>query len=227
MNKDLPRCCTVPVQVVPYEIQSINGSDDTMGCTSLLEGSGVNICERMSHLVDGCSPDIDTSTSDWASQLVTVRMNVTDDIPFTHVLLTFGFETAVSLTGIELDLFLCPEWKIGAPFITVIADEEGNLVPTNPRQSDLPLTFHISTQSSCSSLSNVSIPFRGNALEGQSFRTLHILASQFGPATDWVHVGEVRFFAANAAYMICTTMVSIATSNAPSKNISYQASIDN
>ena len=82
----------------------------------------------MSHLVDGCSPDIDTSTSDWTSQLMTVRRSdSTSAIPVKHVLLTFCFDTAVSLTGIELDLFLCPEWKIGAPYITVFANEERNI----------------------------------------------------------------------------------------------------
>ena len=70
-----------------------------MGCTSALVDSGdVMTCNLQSNLVDGCSPDIDTSTYDWASQLVTVRRNEggTADIPFTHVLLTFGFDTAVS-----------------------------------------------------------------------------------------------------------------------------------
>ena len=70
-----------------------------------------------SYLLDGNSSAIDTSTSDWASQLVTVRKN--DGTPgfimFDHVVLTFGFDTDVSLTSIELDLFLCPEWNIGAP----------------------------------------------------------------------------------------------------------------
>ncbi|CAI8051343.1 hypothetical protein GBAR_LOCUS28119, partial [Geodia barretti] len=51
-----------------------------MGCTSL----PLSVTERnttcgspgngaISYLIDGVSPDIDTSTSDWASQLVTVR----------------------------------------------------------------------------------------------------------------------------------------------------------
>ena len=208
MNKGLSRCCTVPVQVVPYGIESVNGSDVNMRCTSpLVDRGGVMMSEKMSHLVDGCSPDIDTSTSDWASQLVTVRKSFTDDIRFQHVLLTFGFNTAVSrLTGIELDLFLCPEWKIGAPYITVYADEEFDLVFTNPRH----LTFvnHITNQSSCDSLSNISIPFIGS-----TYHTAHILVTQFGSAIDWVHVGEVRFLGTDLIPMICTTMVSTTTPN--------------
>ena len=79
-----------PVQVVPEGIESVNGSSETMGCTSPLEDSGgVTVCRSQSYLVDGCSPDIDTSTSDWASQLVTVRRNErSDDINFAHALLT-------------------------------------------------------------------------------------------------------------------------------------------
>ena len=58
------------MQVVPDGIQSVNGSNVTMGCTSpLVNRGGVMVCESMSHLVDGCSPDIDTSTSDVALPL--------------------------------------------------------------------------------------------------------------------------------------------------------------
>ena len=128
----------LPVQVVPQGIESVNGSNVTMGCArpvGPLAGTNVTICGSfgsgggvISYLVDGNSPAIDTSTSDWASQLVTVRKNdATIDIQ-DHVLLTFLFDTAVSLTSIELDLFLCPEWNIGAPFISVYGDNSGTLV---------------------------------------------------------------------------------------------------
>ena len=222
MNNDLPRCCTVPVQVVPYGIESVNGSDVNMGCTSpLVDRGSVRVCESISHLVDGCSPDIDTKTSDWASQLVTMRERFTDDINFWHVLLTFVFDTAVSLTGIELDLFLCPEMEISAPLIYVYGNEEDNLVFTYPLAADLPFIDYSPTQSSCSSLSTVSIPFGGTALDGQSFRTWYILSSQTG-LIDWFHVGEVRFLGENAnSLMICTTTVSTTTYKATSKNISY------
>ena len=59
---------------------------------------------------------------------MTVRKNDANDvITFDHVVLTFGFDTAVSPTAIELDLFLCPELNIGAPYITVYS-EKSNLV---------------------------------------------------------------------------------------------------
>ena len=116
--------------VVPQGIESVNGSSLDMGCTSpLVDSDGVMICTSQSYLVDGNSPAIDTSTSDWASQLVTVRKTPqTDDLEFDHVLLTFGFDPAVTLTGIEMDLFFCPEWSDVYPSITVYFDEESNLV---------------------------------------------------------------------------------------------------
>ena len=48
--------------VVPQGIESVNGSSVNMGCTSsLVDSGGVLVCESRSYLVDGCSPDIDTS----------------------------------------------------------------------------------------------------------------------------------------------------------------------
>ena len=180
-----------------------------IGCATPLVCRSVMMCESMSYLVDGCSPDIDTSTSDWASQLVTMRRSVsTTAIPFQHVLLTFGFDTAVSLTGIELDLFLCPEWKVGAPYISVFANEEYNLVFNY--DGNLPLEYKIPTQSSCNSLSTVSIPFSGT-LSGSSYATWHILVSQFGRSINWVHVGETRFLGADVTPVTCTTNATINT----------------
>ena len=65
----------VPVQVVPRGIESVNGSDVNMGCTSpLVDSGGVMVCNstdgNSSYLLDDNSPAINTSTSDWASQLV-------------------------------------------------------------------------------------------------------------------------------------------------------------
>ena len=168
------------VHVVPGGIQSVNGSDINMGCTSpLVDRGGAMVCETMSHLVDGCSPDIDTSTSDWASQLVTVRKIFNYPINLQNVLLTFTFDTAVSLTGIELDLFLCPEWKIGAPYIAVYADDDSNF----RYSSSLPFQYWITTQSACDSLSNVSIPLQ-DQLASSFYSTWHILVTQFGRSID-------------------------------------------
>ena len=186
------------MQEVPQGIESVNGSSVNMGCTSsLVDSGGVLVCGSRSYLVDGCSPDIDTSTSDWASQLVTVRRSEgsLDDISFPHVLLTFGFDTAVSLTGIEMDWFLCPDWGIGAPSITVYLNEEYNFTNTNVFTLLFKFVFpdnKDSLQSSCDSLSTVT--FSGGSLVGSHYRTVHILVTLLQPSSiEWVHVGEVRF----------------------------------
>ena len=180
----------VPAQVLPEGIEAVNGSSTDMGCTSaLVDSGGVMTCNSQSYLVDGCSPDIDTSTSDWASQLVTVRRNEgTADVPFAHVLLTFGFDTAVSLTGIEMNLFLCPDWGIGAPRIRVYVDEEYNFV----FNLSLPFTPPVQpSQSSCDSLTTVHIT--GDTLS-VSYLTLHVIVDlSLDSSIQWVHIGEVRF----------------------------------
>ena len=165
-----------------------------MGCTSALVDSGdVMTCNSQSYLVNGCSLDIDTSTSDWASQLVTVRRNeATVAVPFAHVLLTFGFDTAMSLTGIEIDLFLCPDWGIGAPRIRVYFNEEFNFV----FNLSLPITPSVQpSQSSCDSLTTVIIT--GDTLSVSSYQTFHILVDlSYQSSIEWLHIGEVRFISA-------------------------------
>ena len=178
--------------VLPHGIESVDGSDINMGCTSpLVDSDGVMVCMSQSYLVDSCSPAIDTSTSDWASQLVTVRKTQTDEITFDHVLLTFGFDTAVTLTRIELDLFLCPDMNIDAPYISVYADEESNLVFTYGSFTSLPFQHYTPSQSSCDSLSTITITLSDVLTD--PFLTWHILISSFTSSIDWVYVGEVRF----------------------------------
>ena len=181
----------VPVQVVPQGIESVNGSDINMGCASpLVDRGDVMVCSNSeSYLVDGCSPTIDTSTSNWASQLVTVRKNGPNNfLDFDHVVLTFDFDTAVSLDNIELDLFLCPEWKIGAPRILIYAYQNSTLVLSSITDSDSFITsYQTKNSSTCDSLSTVSISFD---LSLKRYHSWHILMESFDM---WVYVGEVRF----------------------------------
>ena len=188
------------MQVVPQGIVSVNGTNVTMGCTSpLVNSGGVMVCNSndcpSSYLLDGNSPAIDTSTSDWASQLVTVRKNdaIPGRIPYDHVVLTFGFDTAVTLTSIELDVFLCPEWNIGAPGIAVYGDESRDLVlRTIQTLTFLGNSYNQASQSSCNSLTTVSIPLQDDAARS-SYLTWHIIVEITGNDNiEWVHVGEVR-----------------------------------
>ena len=151
------------------------------------------------YLLDGNSPAIDTSSSDWASQLVTVRKNdgAAGSIMFDHVVLTFGFDTAVSLTSIELDLFLCPEWNIGAPLIAVYGDESRDLVLRTIQSSPLGNRYNQPSQSSCDSLSTVSIPLQDDAASS-SYLTVYITVQMSQYSVEWVHVREVRFLGMSA-----------------------------
>ena len=199
----------VPVQVVPQGITSRNGSSTDMGCSSsIVERDGVMVCDcnSQSYLVDGVSPDINTSTSDWTSQLVTVRRNEgTADIVLDHVLLTFGFDTAVSLTGIEMDLFHCPDWGIGAQRIRVYANEEYNLAYMFGLSF---LRFVEPSQSSCDSLTTVHLS--GETVS--SYRTIHIIVDlPLDPSIEWVHIGEVRFLSEGGGLVQGTCLPSIST----------------
>ena len=186
------------LQAVSHRPHSVNGSDINMGCASpLVDRGGVMVCNNSeTYLFDGCSPTIDTSTSNWASQLVTLKGNEGNDVlTDPHAVLAFDFDTAVSLDDIELDLFLCPEWNIGAPGIFVYVYQNSTLV-FNPAMGDFIATTPSRSQS-CDSLSTVriSLMYRpGNIL---SYHSLHIVVDFTSEDTEWVHVGEVRFLSDN------------------------------
>ena len=186
------------MQVIPQGIVSENGSDINMGCDSpLVDRGGVMVCNNSeSYLVDGCSPAINTSTSNWASQLVTVRkVSDHDGIHFDHVLLTFGFDTAVSLTAIELDLFLCPDWNIGAPSIGVITTNNTDLIFSFDK---VLVVGYTPSNSSCDSLSTVSIPLQGDSSYLTWFILVTFPSTQHGDI-QWVYVGDVRFRGSNTS----------------------------
>ena len=181
-----------PVQiVVPQGMESVNGSSVDMGCTSpLVDSSGVMVCGGCSYLTNGVSPDIDTSIPDWASQLVTLRRNEgSHNLTYPHVLPTLAFETAVSLTKIEMDLFLCADWNIGAPSVYVYLDSDYDLVYHSGLQFVGPVD---PSQSSCDSLSTIT--FARGSLLTEPYHTFHILVdlSQHD-SIEWVHVGKVKF----------------------------------
>ena len=191
----------VPFQVLPQGIESVNGYSKTMGCTSpLVVRDGVMVCDctSSSFLVDGVSPNITTSDDDWAAQLVTVRRNEgTADIAFAHVLLTFGFDTAVSPTGIEIDFFHCPDWGIGSPVISVYFNEEYNFtirtISNDSNAIDLPFRAVETTESDCDSLSTGMV-----SPDPGPYHIFHILVTFDTEPIDWVlYVGEVRFLGLN------------------------------
>ena len=183
------------MQVVPQGIESIYGSDTTIGCTSpLVNRSGVWVCDDRSYLVDGCSPAININSSNWASQLVTARKTQVDRglVTYDGVVLTFDFDTAVLPTSIELDIFLCSQWKSDAKDFYVYADENSNLIFNSDStyvQSKRP------PSPSCDSLSTVEITFVEEKHTDPS-QSWHILVD-INRNNEWAYVGEVKFFISN------------------------------
>ena len=193
---------SIPLQFVPQGIASVNGSNTDMGCQeniNTLDGNmfcgqfSVENGGEISYLVDGISPDINPLFSDWASQLVTVNGNDPSQfIPVQHVLLTFDFYPAVSLEAIEIDLFLCPQWGIGAESITVRVENDTDLL----LESDsVQLIDHAipSMTVSCESLSTVQLLLQGEAATDLYHTWYVIVKLPTDASIEWVHIGEVRF----------------------------------
>ena len=102
------------------------------------------------------------------------------------------------------NLFLCPDMNIGAPYITVYADEESDLVITYDSFTSLPFQPYTPSQSSCDSLSTITIPL--SDILTDSYLTWHIVFFQFTSSIDWVYVGEVRFLGMDdSPQMTCIT----------------------
>ena len=185
----------VSQEIVPQGIQSVNGSDIKMGCDNIVENAGKVYClgDSESLLTDGNSSSVNTSFSNWATDLVTVKKNAaTAEINTDYVLLTFGFKKPVSITSLFVDLILCPQWNIGAPYISVYASNNVFFRLVNSLTNADFLANYSPIQTSCDcELSTISLPVQ----EGEpSYRVWHILVS-FIPQTSiqWVHIGEVRF----------------------------------
>ena len=89
------------------------------------------------------------------------------------------------LTGIEIDLFHCPNMRVGAPVIRVSINEEYDL----SYRTGLRSLFLVPSESRCDSLSS----FTFTESSGSLYRVVHILITFPDSNIDWVYVGEVRF----------------------------------
>ena len=188
----------VPLQVVPERIESRYGSNTTMGCASpLVQRGDVWVCDNSeSYLVDGCSPAINTNSSNWASQLVTARKIrvVHGSFIYRGVVLTFDFDTPVFPDSIELDLFLCSQLKSDASSIYVFADRNSTLIFSSTSRffgSKSP------PRPSCDSLSTVRISL-GHLADDTPNHSWHIVVD-INLNNERAYVGEVRFLGSNIA----------------------------
>ena len=165
---------------IPQGVQSVNGSSDNdTGCGST------------SCVLDGNIPSITTNDPNWASQLETVRKNdANDNITYDHVVLTFSFSRNITLRLVELYVLFCPEWKIGAPYISLYGDHGLDFKHNITTSSDFLDRVSDCQSSSCDSLSLFNLNVRNRE---PAYSTYHIVISRMR-TIDWVHVGEVRFF---------------------------------
>ena len=171
------------------QIDSVNGSYVDIGCTippitTDTEGGNYSVCITDNYLVDGCSPELDTRASDWASELVTLRRNEGSIVlPFPNVFVSFVFNRPISVNGIEIDLFLCPEWNIGTDRVLAYF----NNVATNSTLFAVPDT---PSEPSCETLSTLTISPGSRSL----YSDIHLLFDlSANPNIEWVHIGDVRF----------------------------------
>ena len=182
-------------------VMAVNGSSDNGGCPSPCVGvvSGITTCDcRHSTMgvdtitgifIDGVAPTILTSERNragtgfvWAAPLFTVRGSSDT------VILGFRFPASVVLHEVELYLFHCPAWGIGAERITIhngasfpqfisVFSSRGTVILTRDMQN-------------CTSLTRVPIPLQMPTSTESYFIEF---SNPSGDLIEWVHIAEVRF----------------------------------
>ena len=179
----------------------MNGSNANGDCPTecVVLASGINTCDckdstpgeeaiTASVLIDGVVPTIDTSERNsadefvWAAPLLTVRASTGS------VTLGFRFQTRVVLCEVELYVFHCPAWGIGAEEITIHNGATFPLFVTEifPSIGRVLLT---SDMQDCTSLTRVSIPLQ----MANSTSSYFIEIRSTSGTIEWVHIAEVRF----------------------------------
>ena len=179
----------------------MNGSHANGDCPTecIVLASGINTCDcteailtdeaiDASVLIDGVVPTIDTSERNsadefvWAAPLLTVRASTGS------VTLGFRFQTRVVLCEVELYVFHCPAWGIGADDITIhngatFSQFIPGIFPSRGR------VFLTSDMQNCTVLTRVSIPLQMATSTSSYFIEINSVSGTI----EWVHIAEVRF----------------------------------
>ena len=171
-NGDCPTECVV----LASGINACNCTDSTLGDEAI----------TTSVLIDGVIPTIDTSERSsanefvWAAPLLTVRASTGS------VTLGFRFQTPVMLCEVELYVFYCPAWGIGAEDIIV---SNGATFPQFIAFFSIGRVFLTHDIQNCTSLTRVSIPLQ----MATSTSSYFIEFNSVSGTIEWVHIAEVRF----------------------------------
>lgn len=181
---------------------AVNGSSADGGCvpTSCMQiDNMVNSCYCGAYTalpdnsttgihLDGAIPTIDvternmTNETVWAAPLFTVRGSST------AIVLTFKFPAPVILREVELYIFFCPPWGIGAEGVHI---HNSATYPTFFRlQPNRGSVTKSDDDANCESLIRVSIPLE--MADNTSNYAIEFINPSGNPI-KWVHIAEVRF----------------------------------
>ena len=176
-------------------VMAVNGYNANGDCPTecVVLASGISTCNctdsplgheaiTASVLIDGVVPTIDTSErngSVWAAPLLTVRASTGS------VTLGFRFQNRVVLCEVELYVFHCPAWGIGAEDIII---HNGATFPQfiTGNRGRVPLTDDMQN---CTSLTRVFIPLQMATSTSSYFIEIDSVSGRI----EWVHIAEVRF----------------------------------
>ena len=182
----LPEEYAYPIQSFA-DVVAVNGSSRTGRCSIFITSGSRKTCSDpiSSVLFDGNVPTLTGLDGDrWANQLLTISI-----VPPTIGEIFFDFTDTPNYTGVErveLVIFNCPEWGISVRTIQFLgaATVDGRI---DARSSVIP------TITSCDSLVRVCISQSVSS-------TIKVLFLQFTlPSTsNWVHLGEVTFYASGS-----------------------------
>ena len=133
----------------------------------------------------------------WASQLLTIQTTA----PSTDITVDLGTPTFTRVERVEVVMFQCPQWGIGAQFIQVVevASLTTNIVPNI---------------TSCDSLVRFCLPYR---------TTLPVFTLRFSLSTgsDWIQLAEVTIWGNNPTCppdIVITAPPTIPTTISPPPN---------
>ena len=179
-------------------VMAVNGSNANGDCPTecAVLAAGINTCDctdstladeaiTASVLIDGVVPTIDTSERNsvdqfvWAAPLFTASTG--------SVTLGFRFQTRVVLCEVELYVFHCPAWGIGAEDITIY---NGATFPQFIMSfNSIGRVIVTSDMQDCTSLTRVSIPLQMATSTSSYFIEINSISGRI----EWVHIAEVRF----------------------------------
>ena len=166
------------------DVVSVNGSSITERCSSFTNSSGTLNCTdpTSSVLFDGHIPTFTGLDGDmWASQLLTMS-------PLASATqITFDFSDNTNLFRVEVVMFNCPQWEIGAQSLAALDNE---IVFASTETNSI---------TSCDYLVSTCLLFRFSS----STVSLRFIPS---PASFWVHLAEVTFHTDSSACPPDTTV---------------------